>query len=134
MFFLVESKTMPSHLDGLKKVLQENEPFESAFINASEEQCKSWALEKQFEVNFIEQNIIGIADARTAGDGTMLMSRYKTDVPPEDFPNGAVPSRRRSTPGITGVSNLMEPPRYIYLWFMAHQRVFSQPILHAQKS
>ncbi|KAJ5195303.1 uncharacterized protein N7498_008741 [Penicillium cinerascens] len=82
---------MPSHLDGLKQELQEDEPFESAFINASEEQCKSWALEKQYEVNFIEQNIIGIADARTARDGTILMSRYKTDVPSEDFPEWGGP-------------------------------------------
>lgn len=67
-------------------MLQEDEPFDSAFINASEEQCKSWALEKQYKVNFIEQNIIGIADARTARDGTILMCRYKTDVPPVDFP------------------------------------------------
>ncbi|PGH16847.1 hypothetical protein AJ79_01491 [Helicocarpus griseus UAMH5409] len=80
IFYLVESNICPSRDEGFKEELQEDESFESDFVGASEEQCKSGALEKQFQVNFIEQNIIAIADARTARDGTILMCFYKQEI------------------------------------------------------
>jgi hypothetical protein len=58
-----------------EKGLREEEPVESDFINASDEQCKEEVLEKQSKVAFIEQNIIPIALERSAREGTLLM-RY----------------------------------------------------------
>ncbi|EEP77045.1 predicted protein [Uncinocarpus reesii 1704] len=75
-FYLVESNVCPASREGFKTKLQEDEYFESDFINASEEQCKSWALEKEFQVNFIEQDLIAIVDARSARDETILMCHY----------------------------------------------------------
>jgi len=80
IFFLVESHVCPSSEDGFKVELKDNETFETDFISASEQDCQKWTLEKQFQVNFIEQNIIAIADARSTRDGTLLIQFYDEEL------------------------------------------------------
>jgi hypothetical protein len=75
-YYLVESKTLPAERSGFKTELQDGETFESDFIGASPEECKAWTREKQFQVNFIEQDILAILDARSAQDKTIVMSCY----------------------------------------------------------
>lgn len=93
-FYLVESNVLPVDRSGYKTSLQEGETFETDFIGASLEDCQKWALEKQYQVNFIEDNLIAVMDARSAQDKTVLVSHY---VPPSDlspwmFPGfGALP-------------------------------------------
>jgi hypothetical protein len=87
-YYLVESRVCPDSPEHFKSGLQDGEPFESDFINASKEECQNWALDKwrqPAKYNFIEQEIIAIADTRTAQDGTLLMSHY-FDCPPDVFP------------------------------------------------
>ncbi|PGH10646.1 hypothetical protein AJ79_05360 [Helicocarpus griseus UAMH5409] len=88
IFYLVESTTCPATRDGFKTSLADNDTsFQSDFLNASAQQCKDWALEKQAQVKFIEMNIIAIADARTAVDQTISMCYYNeaADEGPLDF-------------------------------------------------
>ncbi|KAJ5623191.1 hypothetical protein N7490_011796 [Penicillium lividum] len=59
-----------------RRRLNDDEPFESPFINASKEQCQQWAIENWKTHDFIGHDI-GIADERTARDGTLLMSVWK---------------------------------------------------------
>lgn len=98
IFWVVESKTCPSSADGFKRELHENEPFESEFIGASTQECQDWAREKQSQTNFIEPDIIAVADACTARDNTILMCYYEEEDDPEEspleFPRfGALPQR-----------------------------------------
>ncbi|KAL9085602.1 MAG: hypothetical protein Q9165_007502 [Trypethelium subeluteriae] len=76
LFWLVETHTLPSDSQGFKSELKDNEIFETDFIGASIEDCQKWALEKQYQVNFIDQNFIAVADARSARDDTLLMQYY----------------------------------------------------------
>jgi hypothetical protein len=85
IFYLVESHVCPSNGDGFKLELKDDETFETDFIGASEQDCQKWAQEKQFQVNFIEQDIIAIADARSARDDTLLMQYYAREL---DSPEG----------------------------------------------
>jgi hypothetical protein len=62
--------------------LEVNEPFETDFIGASEEDCQKWAHENGYRVNFIVPHLIGIADARSAKDGTILIQVHQHDVSP----------------------------------------------------
>jgi hypothetical protein len=41
------------------------------------EDCQAWALEHQYQANFTDQDIIAIADARSAKDETLLIQVYK---------------------------------------------------------
>lgn len=88
-FWLVETHAAPSatwptpphdapHIDGqqLKMELKKDEPFETEFIGASVEDCRKWAMEMQYRVNYIEQDHIAILDERGIRDGTVLMSCY----------------------------------------------------------
>lgn len=87
-YYLVESRVCPDTSEGFKSGLQDGEPFESDFIIASKEECQNWALDKwshTAKYNFIEHGIIAIADARSAQDGTLLMS-FHYDCPPDLFP------------------------------------------------
>lgn len=84
MFSLVESRVVPSTSEGFTTSLDEHQNFESDFINTTVAQCKSWAREKQFTVNFIEQDYIAIADTRSATDETLLVSYFESDPHPED--------------------------------------------------
>ncbi|PLN86859.1 hypothetical protein BDW42DRAFT_157854 [Aspergillus taichungensis] len=98
IFWVVESRTCPISADGFKRELQQNEPFESEFIGAATEECQEWAREKQSQTNFVEPDIIAVADARTARDNTILMCYYEEEDNPEEspleFPGfGALPQR-----------------------------------------
>lgn len=85
-FFLIESRDCPSDRSGFKTELVNDEAFKTEFVGASEQDCQNWALEKQRETLFIEPNIIAIANARTAKNGTILMQWYHQgegeDIPP----------------------------------------------------
>ncbi|CAJ2507897.1 Uu.00g090830.m01.CDS01 [Anthostomella pinea] len=59
-----------------KRALGQDEAFGAEFIGAPEHECQAWALEMQARHNFIEQDLIGIADARSARDGTLLIQFY----------------------------------------------------------
>lgn len=85
IFYLVESHVCPSDREGFKTELKDDETFETDFIGASEQDCQKWALEKQFQVKFIEQEIIAIADARSARDDTLLIKFYAREL---DSPEG----------------------------------------------
>jgi hypothetical protein len=76
VYYLVESKVCPDSSKGFKCQLQDGEPFESEFIGASQEECQNWAKRNWDDVNFIQENIIAIADERSARDGTLLLSYY----------------------------------------------------------
>lgn len=80
VFFLVESRDCPSSEDGFRIELKDNETFNTEFIGASVQECQKWAREKQFKVNFIEQDIIAIADARSAKDATLLIQYYDEEL------------------------------------------------------
>ena len=97
----MESRNGVSDGHRLKEVLAENESFETDFIGASEQDCREWALEKQFLVNWIEQDIIAIADKRSASDGTLSIQNYTWETLPDlDDPK------------------ILEPiPREEYKWF-----------------
>jgi hypothetical protein len=84
IFYLVESNVCPSNREGFKTELTDDETFETDFIGASEQDCKEWALEKQFQVKFIEQNIIAIVDARSARDNTLLIQYYAEELDPPE--------------------------------------------------
>ncbi|KAF2152771.1 hypothetical protein K461DRAFT_279018 [Myriangium duriaei CBS 260.36] len=76
IFLLVESHEAPGDRNGFKRGLKDSENFETEFIGASEQECQQWALEKQSECRGVESDIICIADARSADDGTVMMQRY----------------------------------------------------------
>ena len=86
IFYLVESHVCPSDREGFKTELKDDETFETDFIGASEQDCQKWVLEKSFQVNFIDQDILAIADARSARDDTLLIQYYAREMdPPEPF-------------------------------------------------
>ncbi|PMD31073.1 hypothetical protein L207DRAFT_573147 [Hyaloscypha variabilis F] len=84
MFYLVESRTCPDNAEGFKEELQDVEAFSSEFIGASVQECQNWALQNWFQVNFIEQDFIAIADARSAVDNTLVVQFYGRALDPED--------------------------------------------------
>ncbi|KAF4631517.1 hypothetical protein G7Y89_g6618 [Cudoniella acicularis] len=91
IFYLVETHTCPSRSKEFKQELEDDETFETEFIGASEQDCQKWALEKQYQVNFIEQNIIAIADARSARDSTISIQSYNDGTPLEFGRYGVLP-------------------------------------------
>ena len=76
MYYLVESYHGPSDGQEFKQVLAENESFQTDFIGASEQDCRKWALEMQSQNNMVEQDIIAIADKRSASDDTLSIQLY----------------------------------------------------------
>jgi hypothetical protein len=82
-FFLVESRAFPSHRDGFKKELRDGDVFESSFIGATVDECTQWAVDHYFNVNYIDQNILIIADARSAKDDTVLVGFYARELTPD---------------------------------------------------
>lgn len=71
----------------------DDEAFGDGFIGASVQSCQNWALEVQFQDKSIEQDVIAVADARTARDGTISIQVYFRDVSIE-FPGyGTLPPR-----------------------------------------
>jgi hypothetical protein len=79
--------------------LGDNETFETDFIGASEEDCQQWVQENAPQTNFITPDLIAIADARSAKDGTILLQAYQDELPldEEEF-EGDVPSLAKLPP------------------------------------
>jgi hypothetical protein len=73
-------RVFPATRQGFKKELKEDESFESEFIGATVQECRDWLLGHQYQHNFVEQDLIAIVDARSATDGTILMSAYVRDL------------------------------------------------------
>jgi len=101
VFYLAQSRVCPTSYEELKERLEENEPFETDFIGVSEEDCQQWVKENAAQVNFIVPDLIAIADARSAKDGTILIQVYQHDyTPSEDEPGfppfGILPSPDKS--------------------------------------
>jgi hypothetical protein len=73
--------------------LKDDETFETDFIGASAQDCQQWALEKQVQANFIDYDLIAIADARSAGDDTLLLQYYSRELeePLEFWEFGVLP-------------------------------------------
>lgn len=94
-FFLVESQVCPNKEEKFKTKLKNDEPLKSEWLGASAQDCQKWTLEKQYQVNFIEQDIIIIVDARSAEDDTLLIQYYSRQInnlKPFEFPGfGALP-------------------------------------------
>lgn len=84
MFYLVESRTCPDTPEGFKEELQDDETFESDFIGDSWQDCQNWLLQNQVQHNFIEQDFIAIADARSATDNTLVVQFYGRELDPEE--------------------------------------------------
>jgi hypothetical protein len=80
----------------LKRKLADSQAFESAFIGASVRECQQWLLKQQDTAMFIEANIIGIADARTSQDGTILMTWYFESEGLNIPPYGVLPPKAAS--------------------------------------
>ncbi|KAI1138393.1 hypothetical protein F5Y05DRAFT_38100 [Hypoxylon sp. FL0543] len=77
LFWLVEKRAAPGpNGQRLKQDLKQDEPFETEFIGASEDDCQAWAMEMQYRDNQILQDHIAILDTRSARDGTVLMKCY----------------------------------------------------------
>jgi hypothetical protein len=89
LFYLVESRDCPNNREGFKMELRDDETFQTEFIGATEQECQNWELEHQFQHNFIEQDIIAIAEARSATDNTVLVQFYSRELePPEPLEFG----------------------------------------------
>lgn len=87
LFYLVDSHTLPKNDEKFRMELGENETFETDWIGASEQDCQKWTLEKQYQVNWISQDVIAIADARSARDDTILI-QFHSRVEPEPLEFG----------------------------------------------
>ncbi|KAI8627084.1 hypothetical protein F5Y19DRAFT_444309 [Xylariaceae sp. FL1651] len=83
-FNLVEARTDPEDADHFKRALEKDESFGTEFINATEKDCQAWAMEMQGRHNFIGQDLIAIADARSASDDTLLLQVYGRKPDAED--------------------------------------------------
>ena len=72
-FYIASSKASPkARTDYTKK--PSSPSFPSSFASTAE--CKDWLLHNQYSVNFINQNIMFVADARSAKDETLLAYTY----------------------------------------------------------
>ena len=76
VFSLVESRVCPSTKGEFKRELGEDETFETDFIGATEDDCTKWLLDNQYQVKFIQHDILVIADARSARDDTVLIKAF----------------------------------------------------------
>jgi hypothetical protein len=104
IFYLVKSHICPDDGEGFKVELRDDESFQTEFIGATEQECQNWALEHQFQNLHIEQDIVVIADARSATDNTMLMQYYSRELedlgpnePDLEFGEYGLLPRERST-------------------------------------
>jgi hypothetical protein len=89
-FYLVESRDGPSGDQRFRQTLGDDETFETDFVGASAQECQSWALDMQSRHNFIERDLIAIADVRSASDDTLSMHFYSGE-PLEYEPYGLLP-------------------------------------------
>lgn len=93
-FYVVESHVCPENYDGKTcpkaregfrtELLQDDEIFDTDFIGASVEDCQKWLQEKQPSHNFMVDDLLFIADARSAKDDTILVKDYHEEG--IDFP------------------------------------------------
>ncbi|KAH8702319.1 hypothetical protein BGW36DRAFT_356445 [Talaromyces proteolyticus] len=91
-FYLVESRTCPKNREDFRQEIQDNNTFESEFIGASAQDCQKWALNNQYRVNFVEHDIITMADSCNATDNTLSIQFYSRLDPPLEFEGfGALP-------------------------------------------
>ncbi|KAI4950134.1 hypothetical protein J4E91_004790 [Alternaria rosae] len=72
-FYIASSKASPKQRTDYKKKL-DSPDFPCEFTSTAE--CKDWLLHNQYSVNFINQNIMFVADARSAKDETLLAYTY----------------------------------------------------------
>jgi hypothetical protein len=79
LFYLVQSRLCPTSSEEFELRLLDDETIETDFIGASEEDCQQWVKENAARVNFIAPDLIAIADARSAKDGTILIQVYQDD-------------------------------------------------------
>ncbi|KAI0169912.1 hypothetical protein GGR52DRAFT_487737 [Hypoxylon sp. FL1284] len=97
LFNLVERRGGPVDEEaGFKRALRDADTFESDFIGTSEQDCQVWAMEMQRRYNFIEQDIIGIVDARSALDGTLLVQSYSHEPGLEIGEEGILPKENNT--------------------------------------
>ncbi|KAF2647023.1 hypothetical protein K491DRAFT_644500 [Lophiostoma macrostomum CBS 122681] len=75
-YHLAESRVCPQTSDDFKHALNDDEDFTSDFFGASKQDCQDWLLANQLQVDFIERDILVIADARSARDNTVLITQY----------------------------------------------------------
>ncbi|KAF2421084.1 hypothetical protein EJ08DRAFT_727705 [Tothia fuscella] len=71
------------------KPLKVDETLDADWIGATEQDCQKWTLENQSKVNFIEQDIIAIANTRSAEDERLSIQYYGRqidDLVPLEFP------------------------------------------------
>lgn len=94
-FYLVESYNGPSDGQEFRQELADNESFQTDFIGASEQDCRKWALEKQSQNGMIEQDIVAIADKRSASDDTLSMQFYIRE-PGHEFPKHGILPREQN--------------------------------------
>ena len=91
-YHLAESRICPKTYSDFKQELKDGEDFTSEFFGASKQECQEWLLNNQLEVNFIERDILVIADARSAKDNTVLITQYIDEgIEFEDF--GVLPAK-----------------------------------------
>jgi hypothetical protein len=89
VFFLIESKASDQDKADLKRTLHDTN-FSSVFTSV--EECKEWMLREQGKqgLDTMEENLIYVADERSAKDGTLAACVYSDEPimlgPNEDQP------------------------------------------------
>jgi hypothetical protein len=89
VFFLIESKASGQDKADLKRTLHDTN-FSSEFTSV--EECEEWMLREQGkeDLNTMEENLIYVADERSAKDGTLAAYVYSDEPimlgPSEDQP------------------------------------------------
>ncbi|KAF2869293.1 hypothetical protein BDV95DRAFT_669637 [Massariosphaeria phaeospora] len=131
---LVEQQECPSDESGLRSKLADNEEFTTEFAGASVEDCQKWILKHQDTAMFVEPNIIGIADARTAKDGTILMTWYREMEGENCPPYGVLPPeadswwdfrvRPEQAPNVLADLNFVAPD-VTFPWYFARKDEFT---------
>jgi hypothetical protein len=78
VFFLIESKASDQDKADLKRTLDDTN-FASEFTSV--EECKEWMLREQGkkDLNTMEENLIYVADERSAKDGTLAAYAYSDE-------------------------------------------------------
>ena len=95
MFYLVESYKGPSDGQKFKQVLADDETFETDFIGASAQDCRKWAVEKQYQNKMIEKDIIAIADEQSTRDDTLSIQFYSRGPGIELEGHGILPQAQK---------------------------------------
>ncbi|KAH9889655.1 hypothetical protein F4778DRAFT_753633, partial [Xylariomycetidae sp. FL2044] len=75
-YSLVESRRSPSPRHEYRDKLAEGDAFGDEFIGASMDECAAFTLEHQGKSNKLHRNLMVIVDARSAKDGTIIISYH----------------------------------------------------------